>query len=68
MPVARAWCTKQKTRISIVSWPSRFCPTKLRATRDISEEAGKAFIAMEFIDGHSLPRDVPGAISMSSNG
>jgi hypothetical protein len=40
----------------------------LRATRDISEEAGKAFIAMEFIDGHSLPRDVQGAISMSSNG
>jgi serine/threonine protein kinase len=43
-------------------------PTKLRATRDISEEAGNAFIAMEFIDGHSLPRDVQGAISMSSNG
>jgi hypothetical protein len=37
------------SRASVVLWPSSFCPTKLRETRDISKEARKAFIAMEFI-------------------
>ena len=59
---------KEKSRASAVLWPSSFCPTKLRETRDISKEARKAFIAMEFIDSQSLPGDVQGAISRASNG
>jgi hypothetical protein len=59
---------KEKSRASVVLWPSSFCPTKLREIRDISKEARKAFIAMEFIDSQSLPGDVQGAISRSSNG
>jgi hypothetical protein len=33
---------KEKSRASVVLWPSSFRPTKLRETRDISKEARKA--------------------------